>query len=135
LSSAITFWGGDYYFEKAEPYYYQGLSYLAVGKQKEAKIAFESAVRIAGDSGFGAKAKVELPKIKDNSPSSSSSDFDNHIKKAEQGNPESQFRIGCNYFYGEGVKQDYTKSKEWFSKSAAQGFEKPFKQYRLLIIN
>jgi len=73
FSSAITFFGGDYYFEKAEPYYYQGLSYLAIGNQKDAKFAFESAVRISSNSGFGAKAKEELSKLNAGFGSSSSS--------------------------------------------------------------
>ena len=33
-----------------------------------------------------------------------------------------QYNLGVMYHNGYGVRQDYKKSKEWFEKSATQGF-------------
>jgi TPR repeat protein len=42
-------------------------------------------------------------------------------KGAEQGNPESQCRLGTMYALGQGVAQDDRLALEWLNKSAAQG--------------
>ncbi|MCV2503377.1 MAG: hypothetical protein N4Q30_04745 [Neisseriaceae bacterium] len=39
---------------------------------------------------------------------------------AQKGNPEAQYIMGLAYQNGWDVEKDYTKSKEWFEKSAAQ---------------
>jgi TPR repeat protein len=44
------------------------------------------------------------------------------IKIAEEGNAESQFRLGVMYYYGTGgVKKDRTQSAKWYRKAAIQG--------------
>ena len=35
-----------------------------------------------------------------------------------------QFQLGMMHMYGRGTKEDGAKAKEWFKKSAANGFEK-----------
>lgn len=35
-----------------------------------------------------------------------------------------QFQLGMMHMYGRGTKKDNAKAKEWFKKSAANGFEK-----------
>ena len=32
-----------------------------------------------------------------------------------------QFSLGCMYDTGEGVRQDYRKAREWYTKAAVQG--------------
>lgn len=46
--------------------------------------------------------------------------FDELKSKAEQGDAESQFRLGWLYRNGSFVTQDYEQSFAWFSKAAAQ---------------
>ena len=41
--------------------------------------------------------------------------------RAEQGDPESQFRLGSIYFHGKGVPKDYVEAVRWYRKSAEQG--------------
>lgn len=40
---------------------------------------------------------------------------------ANQGNASAQFNLGLMYDRGEGVRQDYAKAIEWYTKSANQG--------------
>lgn len=40
---------------------------------------------------------------------------------AEQGDAESQFKLGSMYFYGKGVPQDYSEALVWYRKAANQG--------------
>jgi hypothetical protein len=40
---------------------------------------------------------------------------------AEQGNAESQFKLGSMYYHGRGVSKDYTEAARWFTKAAEQG--------------
>ena len=47
--------------------------------------------------------------------------LDLYEKSANQGNDESQYRIGEMYYKGKGVRQDYSKAAEWYEKSANQG--------------
>ena len=42
--------------------------------------------------------------------------------KAEQGDAEAQWELGCMYAEGEGVSQDYEKAAKWFRKAAEQGY-------------
>ena len=44
-----------------------------------------------------------------------------YLKKAQQGDPEAQFNLGWCYANGKGVKQDWQKAIEWFTKAAEQG--------------
>lgn len=48
---------------------------------------------------------------------------------AEKGNAEAQFRLGCRYDNGEGVKQDYAKAFAWYEKSTLQNHARA--QYNL----
>lgn len=43
---------------------------------------------------------------------------------AEKGNAEAQFRLGCRYDNGEGVKKDYAKAFVWYEKAALQNYAK-----------
>ena len=40
---------------------------------------------------------------------------------AKQGLPDAQFNLGNMYENGQGVKQDYSKAREWYEKAAKQG--------------
>ena len=48
---------------------------------------------------------------------------------ASKGDAEAQYALGLIYADGEGVKQDYIKAKEWYTKSANKGFAEA--QYNL----
>ena len=41
-----------------------------------------------------------------------------HIKKAEKGDPVSQYHVGNCYYYGKNVKKNYSKAIEWYLKSS-----------------
>ena len=43
-------------------------------------------------------------------------------KKAEQGDVVHQTNLGDMYRYGNGVKQDYSKAIEWYTKAAERGY-------------
>lgn len=47
--------------------------------------------------------------------------FNYFLKRANEGDMNSQFVIGSRYETGVGVQQDKVKAYEWFAKSAAQG--------------
>lgn len=51
---------------------------------------------------------------------------------AEQGNAESQFKMGSMYSRGKGVPQDYNEAIRWYRKSAEQGYAKA--EYNLSIM-
>lgn len=44
--------------------------------------------------------------------------------RAEQGDAESQFRLGWMYSKGQGVPKDYVEAVRWYRKSAEQGYAK-----------
>ncbi|MDO5652158.1 MAG: tetratricopeptide repeat protein [Moraxella sp.] len=50
------------------------------------------------------------------------SDFNTTYQLANQGNAEVQNKLGNAYYNGQGVRQDYTKAFEWFTKAAHQGY-------------
>lgn len=41
--------------------------------------------------------------------------------RAEQGDAQSQLRLGSMYYYGKGVSKDYSEAARWYRKSAEQG--------------
>ena len=43
---------------------------------------------------------------------------------AEQGDAESQLKLGSMYSRGKGVPQDYGEAVRWYRKSAEQGYAK-----------
>ncbi len=49
-------------------------------------------------------------------------DFKGYLKKAENGDPEAQYKIGEMYDEGQEVKEDKEKAFKWYMKSAEQGF-------------
>ena len=49
-------------------------------------------------------------------------DSDNLITMAQNGDAESQYKLGLNYIYGTNVPKDPKTAAEWFSKSADQGY-------------
>jgi TPR repeat protein len=48
-------------------------------------------------------------------------DVEKTLKLSRQGNATAQYNLGVMYYYGAGVKQDYQKAFEWYSKAAEQG--------------
>jgi hypothetical protein len=54
-----------------------------------------------------------------------SGDFQQALKEwkpaAEQGDAKSQFRLGCLYTYGQGVKVDHAQALRWYRQAAEQG--------------
>ena len=42
-------------------------------------------------------------------------------QQAEQGHADAQRNLGAMYYYGDGVRQDYTLARQWFEKAANQG--------------
>ena len=42
------------------------------------------------------------------------------MKAAEKGHSKAQFKLGIVYHKGQGVKQNYSKAREWFEKAAKQ---------------
>lgn len=49
-------------------------------------------------------------------------DSDNLITMAQNGDAESQYKLGLNYIYGTDVPKDPKTAAIWFSKSADQGY-------------
>ena len=49
-------------------------------------------------------------------------DFQTILKKARQGDAESQYTLGTLYELGEGVSEDDKEAFKWFSLSALQGY-------------
>lgn len=48
--------------------------------------------------------------------------FQKNLRLAEQGNPQAQFNLGLNYYYGIGVEKSEQEKIKWFKKSAEQGY-------------
>ena len=51
-----------------------------------------------------------------------SSDLENNIKAAEQGNPAAQYNLGLFHEIGQGLPQDYKLSASYYLKAAKSGF-------------
>ena len=49
------------------------------------------------------------------------SEFESNLEEAEQGNALTQYMIGYEYRYGEGVEQDHEEAMQWFRYAADQG--------------
>lgn len=49
-------------------------------------------------------------------------EFEDTLKKADQGDAEAQFNLGSLYLDGEGVPQNSKKAVLWYTKSAEQGY-------------
>lgn len=47
-------------------------------------------------------------------------DFRDTVRRAEEGEVDSQFVLADAYYTGEGVEQDYAKAAHWFAKAAEQ---------------
>ena len=56
-------------------------------------------------------------------------DFNQTQRLANQENASAQYALGIIYYNGKGVRQDYTKTIEWFTKAANQ--EYALAQYNL----
>ena len=48
-------------------------------------------------------------------------DLSQLIRLANQGNAQAQSNLGVMYYEGKGVRQDYQKAVEWYTKAANQG--------------
>jgi TPR repeat protein len=53
--------------------------------------------------------------------------------KAEKGNADSQYELGCLYEKGDGVQMNLNIAKEWYSKAAAQGHN--IAESKLMLLN
>ena len=51
----------------------------------------------------------------------SSDDFESIRKLAEQGDSDAQFKLGCCYYYRQGVPKNYKEAVKWYRRSAEQG--------------
>ena len=49
-------------------------------------------------------------------------DSDTLVERAENGDAESQYKLGLNYIYGTDVPKDASKAAKWFKKASDQGF-------------
>ena len=49
-------------------------------------------------------------------------DFNQTQRLANQENASAQYALGIIYYNGKGVRQDYTKTIEWFTKAANQEY-------------
>ncbi len=56
-------------------------------------------------------------------------EFGNVLRKAEQGNPESQTELAHMYSTGTSVTKDYRRAAYWYKRAAEQGHAKA--QYNL----
>lgn len=52
------------------------------------------------------------------------SKINEYISAANQGDAEAQYNLGCCYYYGCGVSQDYKQAVKWYEKSANQGYSR-----------
>lgn len=43
------------------------------------------------------------------------------IERAEAGDPNAQYAVGCRYYEGDGVDRDYREALKWYRMAAAQG--------------
>jgi TPR repeat protein len=50
-----------------------------------------------------------------------SGEFEDKLKKAEQGHAWAQYYLGLTYSLGQGVPQDYKQAAYWYAKAAEQG--------------
>jgi TPR repeat protein len=47
-------------------------------------------------------------------------------QSADQGSPDSQYRLGWMYYQGEGVKEDHAEALKWFNRAAQQQLPEAF---------
>src|SRR6266403_1073611 len=48
--------------------------------------------------------------------------FEDIKRKAETGDPESEYQLGVCYYNGDGVGKDFAKALNWFRKAAEQNY-------------
>ncbi len=51
---------------------------------------------------------------------------------AEQGDPEAQYNLGFMYYYGIGVRQNYTKAKEYYGLACDNKYQAGCDMYKTL---
>ena len=61
--------------------------------------------------------------------------FDEIKKKADNGDAESQLKIGLMYEDGNGIEQNYEKAYEYYSKASNQGLDEATNYLGLLYQN
>lgn len=44
------------------------------------------------------------------------------VELAKHGNAEAQYKLGCCYYKGEGITENYAEAAKWIQKAAGQGF-------------
>lgn len=67
-------------------------------------------------------AEAFVPESTQSDNAGSSTVIEDLMRKAENGSNDACFNIGENFYYGRGgVKQDYAKAVEWYTKSAQRG--------------
>lgn len=69
---------------------------------------------------FKSKLSIFVISVALSMPSLAAS-FEETQRLANQGNSSAQFNLGVKYERGEGVRQDYQKTFEWYAKAANQG--------------
>ena len=52
---------------------------------------------------------------------STTPDFKNTLRRAQNGDASAQFDLGMMYFNGQGVERDFKKAMQWFRKPAERG--------------
>ena len=50
----------------------------------------------------------------------SAQSFNEYKKLAKRGDAKAQYEVGCRYYYGTDVKQNYDKALMWWHKAAEQ---------------
>ena len=58
--------------------------------------------------------------------------FEYYEQPADLGHPLAQFNLGIMYYNGRGVQKDIAKSREWWTKAAAQGQKNAIKNLNFL---
>lgn len=66
---------------------------------------------------------------KETEATNNTSNIETLLRKANNGDAESQNRLGYMYFLGIGVTKNYTEARNWYQKAAEQGYASA--QYRL----
>jgi hypothetical protein len=64
-----------------------------------------------------------------------SSEIDKTKASAERGDPDAQFRLGWDYYIGNGVVRDKMEAIKWYTAAANQGFSKAHEILKIIEAN
>ena len=76
---------------------------------------------------------VKCTKMKGVEHSYYESAFEHYKQAADLGDAQAQYALGIMYYKGEVVVRDIAKTKEWWTKAAAQGEKNAIKNLKLII--